>query len=599
MRSSSTPDPSSRESHSTHFFASVRWLVVFLGLFLFGCVDQDGELQSEEETSQSPSETPSHNSTVQDSLDFVELLRFKQESTRSLALRLQLGRSTESSLQEFLLQSKSLPSEQLQQEVQSIVIREFALINPEGALSSTEEFVPQNQNPMVKAVFQVWSISDLNQAIKSASELRGLKRLAAVEGILSSRDDLSETARKDLAKETLGEDYSNFRLDGLFLVDAIEDPEREWEDFIAKYENDLSQLPSLHIVHLGNIASALEKRIGMSVFDRIQKDIPSGQRIGVIMTVLDRLAVEDPSRALNAVLMLKPDGYEHLATRVVSAWGQSDPEAALDALAQVEAPGLRFVLQRATLFAWIDVDPFAVMGSLERVPQNLRAKVSERALIFIAYSSPQEAAKLLDSVEDYWDMQRVGEAIVFNWARTSFVEALNWVRNSPQIPNDSMRHQLLGQALDTLARSDPERALRYALEEEVDAADVGPESSVIVSVAHQNLNKAIELLSQARNARTKEHTVGLMGVDLVSDGESLKAIELQNQLPRDRRSKYVETLTPALLSYDPGVLADNLESLASYDARSRTAGLLLTRYEGKKNALTLDQIAKLKQYRPD
>lgn len=556
-------------------------------------------MDSQSEDSQSIASAPVHNLTAGNSIDFSKLLRFKTASTRALVLRLHLGKLTESSLQEFLLQSRNLPSEQLQQEVQSIVIEELALIDPERALDSTDGFSSETQKLLVQVVFQVWSIANLDQATQFASDLTGLNRLAAVEGILISRDDLANIARQELAKEILGEDYSNFRVDELFLDEAISDPEAAWNEFISQYKDSLSQLPTLHVVQLANIAGALEEVIGTDVFDRIQQDIPSSIQQGVIASVFDRIASKDPSRALDVVLELKPNGFQYLAARIVSAWAQSDPQSAMAAIGLIQATGIRSSLQAAALFTWVDIDPFEVVDEIERVPDSLRALIHRRAMTTIAFHSPEKASKLLDTIENYGDRLSVAEAIVSNWAKTNFQAVLNWVRTSQQISNDTMRHSLLGSALDVLAESDPETAFRYALDEDVNTANVGPESSVIASVVQKNLDKAMELLSRVRNGSTKEHTIGLMGVYLVRDGESLQAIELSNQLPLESRSKYMESLTPSLLTYDPGVLADNLDNLSSYETRSRTASLVLSRYEGKKHALTPEQITKLKQYHPD
>lgn len=571
-----------------------------MGCFLVGCAGQESALDSKSEASQSPSSSPSVNQRIENSIDFSKLLRFKNESTRRLALRMHLEKLPESSLQEFLLQSRSFPSEQLQQEVQSMVIEELALVDPVRALGSIDGFSSETQNLLVKVVFQVWSIENLDQAIQFARDLRGLNRLAAVEGILISRDDLANEARQEVAREILGEDYSNFRIGELFLDETIEDPEAAWSEFVTQFEDNLSNLPKLHIVQLANIAIALERVVGTDVFDRILQDIPSGStRQGVIASVLDRIAIEDPSRALDVVLELKPNGFQYLATRIVSAWAQSDPQSAIDAIGLIEATGQRSSLQAAALVTWVDINPFEVLEKIEQVPANHRALVQRRAVTSIAFQSPERASKLLNTIENYGDRLSVGEAVVFSWAKTDFEAALNWVRTSQQISNDTMRHQLLGSALDTLASSDPETAFRYALDEDADPANVGPESSVIASVVQQDFDKATELLSRVRNESTKEHTILLMGEHLVLDGESQKAIELGDRLQPQSRSKYVESLTPALLSNDPGVLADNLDSLSSYEVRSRTASLLLSRYRGKKHALTEDQIDKLKQYHPD
>lgn len=562
--------------------------------------EPQSQVHSQTDASQNLGEASSEHAKSKISIDVAALLRFNRESTRSLALRLQLGTLTQSSLQDVLLQSTDLPSNQLQLEVQSLAIRELALISPESALNSIEGFPPESRSMLVRIVFQVWSISNLDQAIQSANDLQVFEKLAAVEGILLSRDDLSVVTQQDLAREILGEDYSDFRIDELFLDETIDDPELAWSEFISRHEHELKQLPTLHIVHLANIAGVLESSMGAAVFDKIQRDVPSGPtRLGVIVSVLDKIARNDPSRAFKILTDLNPEGMQFLAARIASTWAQSDPESALNAVAVLEATGLRTSLQHAVLLTWVEIDPFDVMDEIERVPPNLRALTGRRAMTSIAFSSPQQASKMLHRLEDNRSKQIVGEAIVTNWAQIDFQAALNWVQTSPQIGNSKMRQDLMATAFATLARSDPEAAFKYALDEEVGTSNVGLESSVVLAVAVRNLDKGIELLSRVRDERTKEHAIHSIGESLVKVGESQKALELTNQLQLENRGRYLESLAPSLLHNDPSVLADHVDSLPSHQARSRTAGLLLTRYRGKSHVFTDEQIEKLRKYVDD
>ncbi len=560
-------------------------------------VQEDDLINSETGANRRLAEIQDATSIVEVSLDSGDLLRFKSEHAREVALRIQMGIPNQVALKELLTQSTTIPSKQLQLEIQRVIVEELALISPESALGSVANLPADSRSGLLEVVFRVWSILRLDEALRYAVELEDYDKLAAIEGILLSRDDLSDEDRQSLVERVLGENNSDLHLNRLFLSEGIGDPETAWNEFISEYEHDLSQLTTLHIVQLANIAVALERDIGTAVFDKIEQDVPSSSiRLGVVALLLDGMARETPDRALRVVIEQEPEGMQFLATQVVSNWARSDPESALEAVERIEASGLRVSLQHAVLFAWIDIDPYAVMDEVEGVSPNLRPLVSRRALTSIALSSPERASEMLNRVEDYEGKRSVSEAIVTHWSKVDLGAALNWIRTSQQIVNPTMRQELFSIALSTHARYDPRAAFDMALEHQVDPSNIGPEAAVVVSIARRNFEAAIELLGRVRNGATRDHAIRLMGENLVLNGNSQLAIELSSQMREESRGNYLESLIPSMLHNDPGILADNVDSLTSHQARSRAASLLLMRYQSNANILTDVQIEKLKQY---
>ena len=199
----------------------------------------------------------------------------------------------------------------------------------------------------------------------------------------------------------------------------------------------------------------------------------------------------DPAGAWQTALAIEEDGGRRQALHIVAEiWLETDPPAALSALASIEYRETGS-WQNSLLRRWAYQDPDAALewaiaqpGSGQRDPLRLVAGV-------VAVHSPQEMFELAETLEPArrnvvaegvlhaWALsdpaaalealvamagtanlgERVGGSIVGAWAETDPRAAFEWVRDREP---SAMRTSMLSSTLSGLARSDPLRALSFA-----------------------------------------------------------------------------------------------------------------------------------------
>ena len=209
-------------------------------------------------------------------------------------------------------------------------------------------------------------------------------------------------------------------------------------------------------------------------------------------------AKSDPAGAWQTALALE-EGGERLEALygIANSWFETDPSAALSAVASVDTPQSRS-WQHELLNRWVRQDPDAALqwaiaqpASGQRDPLRLVAGI-------VASHSPREMFELAETLEPA-RRDMVAEAVLHTWGRTNPVAALDalagidsagrlkgevgvsiigsWAGNDPRAAFEWVRAQepsrvrtaMLSTALSNLGRTDPLRALTFA--EELDGPD--------------------------------------------------------------------------------------------------------------------------------
>ena len=202
------------------------------------------------------------------------------------------------------------------------------------------------------------------------------------------------------------------------------------------------------------------------------------------------LAKNDPAGAWQTALAIEENGERlEMMHSVANTWFETDPPAALSALASVDARHTGS-WKAQLLRRWVNQDPDAALqwaieqpGSDQRDPLRLVAGV-------VARHSPREMFELAETLEPprrdmvaemvlhAWGRtdplaaldglavidsaqlrNRVAASIIRSWANDDPRAAFDWVRTEAPSP---MRSSLLSSTLGNLGKSDPLRALSLA-----------------------------------------------------------------------------------------------------------------------------------------
>ena len=121
--------------------------------------------------------------------------------------------------------------------------------------------------------------------------------------------------------------------------------------------------------------------------------------------------------------------------------------------------------------------------------------------------------------------------------------AISWLQSDPTVA--PLQKVLMPSVIADIACKDPKYAMRIAQSVAIADVEVGLEALVSKTVAETNLDKAIEMLSETRNKKTKTSLLGEIGTVLVRDGDTERAIELDQQLTDEKeRSNYFLLSSP-------------------------------------------------------
>lgn len=209
-------------------------------------------------------------------------------------------------------------------------------------------------------------------------------------------------------------------------------------------------------------------------------------------------AKSDPAGAWRTALALEEDSERlEMLFSVANSWFETDPSAALSAVASLDAPQ-KEPWQHELLNRWVRQDPDAALqwaiaqpASGQRDPLRLVAGI-------VASHSPREMFELAETLEPA-RRDVVAEAVLHTWGRTNPVAALDalagmdnagrlrgevavsiigsWAGNDPRAAFEWVRAQepsrvrtaMLSTALADLGQTDPLRALTFA--DELDGTD--------------------------------------------------------------------------------------------------------------------------------
>lgn len=491
-------------------------------------------------------------------LEMVSILESEHEIDLPLVLH-QLMIDAEISELDGLLNELDLIDEpRLRAAIEVATIQKIALANPAHALASIDKLKSDHKNRLVETVFQEWSVKDLDGAMDHAQELTDSEQFAALEGLIQSRRDLTNTRLREIASR-LGNELRALDEIALSIVDeAVEDPELHWSSLGEELDGwmALSDIRKRLVVE---VASAYIDEQGADALQEIMTSLSGySTRAAVLGEIFDELAVHDANQAFQLALSVN-DLDRDVLEIAVRNFAKNDPSAGLEAALRVDDGGNR--MQRAAIEEWANKDPIALNESLDSLPENLHAWATTQALLSMGRASPDRAAALLGNVEEQGIRNRIARSIVIFWADMDPRSALAWTRSDAV--TQEMGKELRAQLLRRLSSTDPSLALELALDEPIGDGEIGLESEVIAAMALIDIDAALSLLDGARNQATREASYPAVGKSLARRGSSSQAIELVKDLPVQSQIVYFDQIIGDWARTDINDLFDKVEDFPS------------------------------------
>ncbi len=590
-----------------YFLFGVLGLVIVAGAFALGLVVAGGTESStssvsphltDSDTSINDGSSAIYRKLDQDAVQSVAELaihdRFPSHFERSVALYELVAGADRQELLTHLRQSSQL-AKSLKDEVQLAIIQCLAAIDPIAALDTVNEF-QSDQNPSFHSViYREWSLSNLEQAIEHARGLDPADRKTAVESMLLVREDLTPQHRRELARQLDMEWLAIELMERTSDTPVIQDPESEWTAFVRRNNENLGNPDDAQLRMMTHIARAWIFKDGVDAIDNLIESLSTLTSLQKISDMVVRqVADDDPRLAFDLTFHMRSSGVTELIDRVVNQWGRVDPLSALNTVSSLELKYLRGKLQTEVLEAWAITDPKALLNQASGLSNELQPIARNKALLSLAYRSPQEAAELIDEVEDQSSLDLVAGVVATSWSKSDLASALRWIDNEESVVHN--RDVLRIVAISGLARSDPQQAMQVALAQPLNEDGIGPEAQVISAMTYFDMDTAISMLSQVRGGNTKVEAYESVMMFLTPPirNETDRAMDLFVQLANEQDIPKRAFVVTSLVLSEPRALFDALERFESMDFRRRVASSLLRSHQGN-NVFTEEQITVLKE----
>ena len=490
--------------------------------------------------------------------EMVAALESTREFDRPLVLHNQLVDVEVSKLDGLLSQLKKADKSTIHDSIQEAVIQKIAQRDPIHALASIESVPRVRKRALTDTIFAEWSAMDLDSAIEHARKLSEPQRIAALEGVIQSRRDLSNLRLQEIGRQLGNESRVLDEVAHSMVGEPIENPRQLWNSLDAKFD-DWMTLSTARKRQMVDVATAFIDQQGADGLQEILTSLSrSTDRVAILGEIFNQIAVHDSNRAFQLAMSVNGLDRDVLET-VVRNFAHTDPIAGLEAALRVDAGGNR--MQRAVIEAWANDDPSALYESLELLPENLHAWATTRALISMGKTNPEKAAALLENVEQDDIKNQVAQSIAVYWADMDPRSAFAWTRSDAV--TQEMGKELQTQLLRRLASTDSSLALELALGEPVGDGEVGLESDVIAAMALIDIDAALSMLDEARNQATRESSYPAIGKSLARRGSSSQAIALVKDLPVQSQIGYFNQIIGDWARTDINDLFNRVDELPS------------------------------------
>lgn len=549
-------------------FAFVYWTYIFpepkIATPVESIFPEDIDFEETEVQQSKPTEQRTETSDAI-SLELLRLSRFD----RSKALHGHLRNADLDSISSLVEQDWTVYSLSLQREIQEAVIRRTAQIDPTAALQQVSDLSKSARNRLTIAVFDEWSSKDLEEAISHANSLAEEDQHNALQGILLSRFELSDSRRLDLVRQ-LGHEQVLMDSQALTMAgELVEDPASAWSEFLVRHGGDVASLSDAQLVLLRHILNSwIDLGVTTDVASAINSALESSGNGSAVQMLLETLARHDPSVAFHAA----------------SSIGDSER---------------RTQMQRAIVAEWIKEDPLAVLDAMDLIPNGLHDWCKQEALVALSSTSPGDAAKMLALISSDDARGEVARSIASNWAKLDSEAAREWATSEPDIQD--LRWGLMYQIVWEVSQFDPDKALKWALEEPINEQQRGRglEQTVIRSIALQgDYETAISMAKKARDVENQRWSYVWIGNVLTNRGKSDDAWSLLDEIPERFHSLYWTQVAYNWVSAEPDVAFESLESLPSQELKEHVASGLFN-HNQMTHMFSNEQVRSLKKYLPE
>ena len=595
-------------THTLTFFVGISVIIAALVLLRDdGTSSASLPISGTQETA-TPSDTTNPNAMVEDMVsvpsDIYEIVFPTHAFDRKRAIASWVATLSDDQILNWLQQSTEptwSTSEENRNELQSVLLQKLSITSPEHAVEFASSREDRQSHAMTSIVFRSWARLDLESAIAYIKNMDEQESAYLLPTILQARTDLTLERQREIAKELGNESYAFSNYFRALTEDEIDNPEETWSEIIklASQESvqNAARLP------LSNVAVAWVEKDGIKVLDNIVSSISQDSEFSnALSSVFGALSSDQPEEIFDYVMNNLGDQAPEVIQRsgILYNWAREDPRGMLSKAETLPASRFRQDLARQAVWQWADDNPRQVLKSLDEIPPENREEASRAAIRTLARISPTEAAEFVLDVSEYSAQLTLARALIGEWSHQDVDATKDWVLNLPY--NDPLRADLIPTLTRSLVDSEPRAAFQLALEQPIEAQEsnltsvVSAESSIISSIAYQDLELAIELLPQVRDTgRSKWFAYRTLGNSLIQSGETQRAFELAKDLTGEQQAQYYQSIGTMWAMQDSQGLLEAFDDFPTEEIRSKIA-LTVVMFNSATNTYSTEEAARLEKY---
>ncbi|MYD80942.1 MAG: hypothetical protein F4X44_10060 [Gammaproteobacteria bacterium] len=528
------------------------------------------------------------------SSEFGELVHVLSPFERLIALDNLMHDATIERLKDLLDQVENIHPKYLQIELREGVIRKLAMLDPLEALTQIEDIHSDDRNLLTTAIFEEWSASNPIEAAKFIDNLNGSQQRSAAEGMLGSGVEIAPAIQRDLEQTVNMDQFALDQRVTALLDESFDDPEDRWLSLQAilgseAFPQSNAQREALVDVAIdwleldrlsatGAVLESFERRTDRALF---------------VEEILKGLVASDFQDLRTFAASIESEDRVMLS-QAIEGWAASEGEKAFDAAQLIDSESAIDPrrMQRRAIASWAENNPHSLIESLPKIPEDLQIWSQQTALMAMAKTSPESIPALMMDLEDDLAREIVASNVIADWARLDPYAAFEWV-NDPKIsslPGVSSR-----EVFHAIARENPHAAIEIALTFPMIEGGIGREADIISATASLDVEMAIDMLPSARNKATRRSAYNGIGMALIMQGDSDRAIELVKDEPQKVQTEYFSNFITMWAHYWPRDMLEKIDALPNDEARKMCSSYLL-RLNEQNLSLNKKDMEKLGQY---
>lgn len=509
--------------------------------------------------------------------DLRELLAFEADFSRNVELYTQLSRAGLEETVALFKQSQNLdyfsPNELTS--VQIAIARRMAELDPKVAMIEIEIVPIIQREAFVSAIYQDWSISDLNSAVQYVKELSGWTQRVAARSLILARSDLPDSTRIAIA-QAIGLEWLGAALLSEEQIETYSDsPKDAWR--LVMNDDVSDELQSNLMIE---IAKNWFETDSLSVIPQIIKfDAQWEENYWIAEAAIGAETAADPKGTFaRATSLLEPEMDPQIVVGVrsgaVREWAKIDPLAALEAVSNLVdiSDYEHYELFSALVASWSEVDPRGLLDSIAAIPASFHEQVRSQTALALTDDDRDYALSLMKDMTDGFPKILTAAELVGKWGMVDAESALEWLLTDSDIA--SMRYQLLDLGLMWISQANPHRAMELARHHAEDYAaekgGLGLETHVIMSIAHQDEDLALDFLPDISEVN-RWNSYREVAKILVLNQHFTKAVSLGATLPESERAALYDVVIKQWAQGSPESLFEYVGELPTRDLRSLAA----------------------------